>query len=96
MRSLVIGSLALALGAPAAAQTDEFYKGKTVRLIVGIGVGSGYDVNARVLARHMAKHIPGKPAIVVRNMGGASGVIGMKRPTASPLQGAKSARAMNS
>ena len=39
----------------------EFYKGKTVRLVVGIGVGSGYDINARLLARHMPKHIPGNP-----------------------------------
>ena len=55
------------------AQEDvaEFYKGKTVRLLVGIGVGSGYDVNARVLARHMSKHIPGNPNIIVQNQPGA-------------------------
>jgi tripartite-type tricarboxylate transporter receptor subunit TctC len=57
----------------AQAQEDvaEFYKGKTVRLIVGIGVGSGYDVNARVLARHLGKHIPGNPNIIVQNQPGA-------------------------
>jgi tripartite-type tricarboxylate transporter receptor subunit TctC len=49
----------------------EFYKGKTVRLIVGIGVGSGYDINARLLARHMGKHIPGNPQIIVQNQPGA-------------------------
>ncbi len=42
-----------------------------MRLLVGIGVGSGYDVNARVLARHMSKHIPGNPNIIVQNQPGA-------------------------
>src|SRR5438046_5007328 len=48
-----------------------FYKGKTVRLLVGIGVGSGYDINARLLQRHMAAHIPGQPTIIVQNQPGA-------------------------
>jgi tripartite-type tricarboxylate transporter receptor subunit TctC len=58
---------------PARAQADvaEFYKGKTVRLIVGVGVGTGYDVNARALARHLGKHIPGNPQIIVQNQPGA-------------------------
>ena len=68
-------ALALLAIAPAAAHAQEdvaeFYKGKTVRLLVGIGVGSGYDVNARVLARHMSKHIPGNPNIIVQNQPGA-------------------------
>jgi tripartite-type tricarboxylate transporter receptor subunit TctC len=60
--------------APAAAQQEDvaaFFRGKTVRLIVGVGVGSGYDINARLLARHMAAHIPGQPTIVVQNQPGA-------------------------
>ena len=66
-------ALSILLIAPAQAQEDvaEFYKGKTVRLLVGIGVGSGYDVNARALARHMGKHIPGNPTIIVQNQPGA-------------------------
>jgi tripartite-type tricarboxylate transporter receptor subunit TctC len=58
---------------PAQAQDDvaAFYQGKTVRLIVGVGVGTGYDVNARVLARHIGKHIPGNPQIIVQNQPGA-------------------------
>jgi tripartite-type tricarboxylate transporter receptor subunit TctC len=61
-----------ALAAPAAAQQeDAFFRGKTLRLIVGVGVGSGYDINARLLARHMAAHIPGQPTIVVQNQPGA-------------------------
>ena len=42
-----------------------------MRLVVGIGVGSGYDINARLLARHMAAHIPGQPTIIVQNQPGA-------------------------
>ncbi len=55
---------------PAAAQAD-FYKGKTIELTVSTGVGGGLDANARVVARHLANHIPGQPTIVVKNMPGA-------------------------
>jgi tripartite-type tricarboxylate transporter receptor subunit TctC len=57
---------------PAAGQTGgEFYKGKAVELYIGYSVGGGYDVYARLLARHMGRHIPGKPVIVPKNMLGA-------------------------
>ena len=62
----------LAAGLPAAAQdAAAFYAGKTIRLVVGVDVGSGYDVNARLLARHMSAHIPGNPAFIVQNQPGA-------------------------
>src|SRR5260370_37670278 len=72
-RAALALSVALATAAPAAAQQSvaEFYKGKTVRIIVGVGVGSGYDLNARLLARHLANHIPGHPAVIVQNQPGA-------------------------
>src|SRR5262245_22983347 len=72
-KALLALSILLITPALARAQDDvaEFYKGKTVRLIVGVGVGSGYDVNARALARHIAKHIPGNPNIIVQNQPGA-------------------------
>jgi len=54
-------------GAPAATAQD-FYAGKQITLIVGAGVGGGYDLQARVTARHLGKHIPGNPSIVVQNM----------------------------
>ena len=66
--------IVLAVAAPAVAQQEEaaaFFRGKTLRLIVGIAVGSGYDINARLLARHMAAHIPGQPTIIVQNQPGA-------------------------
>jgi tripartite-type tricarboxylate transporter receptor subunit TctC len=52
----------------------EFYKGKTVSVIVGFGPGGGYDQYARTLARHLGKHIPGQPSVVVQNMDGAGSV----------------------
>ena len=58
----------------AIAQAD-FYQGKTVRIIVGLAAGGGYDLYARTLARHLGKHIPGNPAVVVENMTGAGSII---------------------
>src|SRR5262249_22178024 len=49
----------------------DFYKARQVNLIVGYGTGGGYDVYARLIARHLGRHIPGHPAIVVQNMPGA-------------------------
>ena len=66
-------TLCTALPAQAQAQDDvaAFYKGKVVRLLVGIGVGSGYDINARLLARYLPKYIPGNPTVIVQNQPGA-------------------------
>lgn len=70
---LTVLSLFLPL-APAFAQ-DSFYKGQTVRIIVGASAGGGYDTYSRTIARHMGKHIPGNPAILVENMPGAGFLI---------------------
>jgi tripartite-type tricarboxylate transporter receptor subunit TctC len=73
-KTLLALSMILVGASSALAQQDDvaaFFKGKTLRLVVGIGVGSGYDINARLLARHMAGHIPGQPTIVVQNQPGA-------------------------
>ena len=73
-KTLLALSMILIGASSALAQQDDvaaFFKGKTLRLVVGIGVGSGYDINARLLARHMAAHIPGQPTIVVQNQPGA-------------------------
>ena len=50
---------------------EPFYKDKTIRMIVGLSAGGGYDTYTRVIARNMARHIPGNPTIVVENMVGA-------------------------
>ncbi len=73
-KTLLALSMFLVGASSALAQQDDvaaFFKGKTLRLVVGIGVGSGYDINARLLARHMAAHIPGQPTIIVQNQPGA-------------------------
>jgi len=72
-KSLLAVGLVLSMGVPALAQQDvaEFYRGKTVRIVVGVGVGSGYDINARALARHLSAHIPGNPTVIVQNQPGA-------------------------
>src|SRR5712691_449189 len=63
----------LLLTAPAAAQdVATFYKGKTLRIVVGFSPAGGYDLYARLLARHLSRHIPGNPTIVVQNMPGAA------------------------
>jgi tripartite-type tricarboxylate transporter receptor subunit TctC len=52
-----------------------FYEGKTIRISVGVTAGGGFDLYARILSRHMPKHIPGKPTIIVENVTGAGGLI---------------------
>lgn len=59
-------------GAAAQDSVAQFYKGKTITIIVGSSAGGGYDLYARMLARHMGKHIPGNPSFVVTNMPGAA------------------------
>jgi len=60
---------------PGAAADNDFYKGKSIRVIVGFAAGGGYDTYARIIARHMGKHIPGNPGFVVDNMDGAGSLI---------------------
>jgi tripartite-type tricarboxylate transporter receptor subunit TctC len=62
------------LNGQASAQ-EQFYKSKTIRIIVGLSAGGGYDVYTRAVARHFGRHIPGNPAIVVENMVGAGSLI---------------------
>src|SRR5580658_4129251 len=57
-----------------AQNTEQFYKGRQLSMIVFTGAGSTYDIYARLLVRHLADHIPGRPAIIVQNMPGAGGL----------------------
>src|SRR5207248_7770051 len=59
----------------ARADAESFYRGKTVRVIVGFSAGGGYDIVARLVARYLGKYIPGSPTVVVENQPGAAGVI---------------------
>jgi tripartite-type tricarboxylate transporter receptor subunit TctC len=72
---LTLASGAMALGAmirPALAQgVADFYRGRNITLVIGFSVGGGYDLYARLLARHLGKHIPGQPSIIAQNREGA-------------------------
>src|ERR1700730_16722292 len=71
----------LLTASPSAAQSpsavESFYKDKKVRMLVGYGVGTGNDLYMRLLARHIGKHIPGRPTIVPENMPGAGSMVMM-------------------
>lgn len=72
-RSAMVFCAAMGLAGPAFAQDarPDFYKGKTIDMIVSTGVGGGQDANARLIARNWTRYIPGAPQIVVKNMPGA-------------------------
>lgn len=75
MIGVVLALIAFA-GRQIEAQTvDEFYRGKRLTLTVGYGPGGGYDVFARLLARHLSRFLPGNPPIIVQNMPGAGSLI---------------------
>jgi tripartite-type tricarboxylate transporter receptor subunit TctC len=74
MLRLVHGLLAAMLVSASCAHAQspaDFYKGRNVELYIGYSVGGGYDIYARLLAKHMGKHIPGNPNVVAKNMEGA-------------------------
>src|SRR3954467_3574911 len=69
---LAPGVVSLTLNSVAGAQSPaDFYKGKTVDLHIGYSAGGAYDLYARMIARHLGKHIPGNPQVVPKNMEGA-------------------------
>jgi tripartite-type tricarboxylate transporter receptor subunit TctC len=78
-RSVIAGLFSLLLAGlstlpkPANGQSSvaDFYRGRNVTIIVGYSAGGGYDTYTRILARHLGKHIPGNPSVVVQNMPGA-------------------------
>jgi tripartite-type tricarboxylate transporter receptor subunit TctC len=77
MRTVLIATALIAtplitLAGSAVAETADFYKGKTIQMVVGSDPGGGYDIYARLLSRHIVRHIPGNPTIVVQNMPGAA------------------------
>lgn len=69
----VIGSIVGAGNAPA----QEYFRGKTVTVVIGFSPGGGVDLPGRIFARHMAKHLEGSPTVIVRNMPGAGGAIAL-------------------
>ncbi|MPY68538.1 MAG: hypothetical protein GEU92_00465 [Alphaproteobacteria bacterium] len=77
-RPFAVLAAIIGLGATAGVSADEvedFYKGKRLTVVIGSGPGGGYDTYARLLARHMGKHILGSPSLIPQNMVGAGGVV---------------------
>jgi tripartite-type tricarboxylate transporter receptor subunit TctC len=81
IRSLFVGVLSVCAGAVTcslaahAQSVSQFYTGKTITMVVGSDVGGGYDLTARTVARHLSRHIPGSPAIIVQNRPGAGSIL---------------------
>ena len=73
--SFIIVFIGLVFLSGIALAAAPFYEGKTIRIIVGFSAGGGFDLYARAIARHMGKHIPGHPTIIVENMTGAGSLI---------------------
>ncbi|HEY4266280.1 MAG TPA: hypothetical protein VGM72_13250 [Micropepsaceae bacterium] len=75
-RSAAVIASAMLLGASIAqaATPAEFYKGRTISVIIGYSAGGGYDLYARVLSQHLGKHIPGNPTVIPQNMPGAGSI----------------------
>jgi len=72
--ALLLSAFCFAATQAAYAQAN-FYEGKTIRFVVGFTAGGGYDLYTRTLGRHIGKHIPGNPTIIVENMPGAGSMI---------------------
>ena len=72
--AIVLGLILLTVAAAKSA-SDDFYRGKSIRIVVGFGAGGGFDTYSRVIGRHMGKFIPGNPTFVVDNMTGAGSLI---------------------
>src|SRR5438874_493192 len=72
LRVALLPALLLLLAGPARADAiEDFYRGRQLTLVIGFGPGETYDLYARLLARHMSRHIPGRPTLVPQNMPGA-------------------------
>jgi tripartite-type tricarboxylate transporter receptor subunit TctC len=91
IRSLLAVALAGSLALAPSARADDiadFYKGKTVRVIIGTGVGGTYGVYGQLVARHLGRHLPGNPTVVMQSMQGAGGFTALNwLGTAAPRDG---------
>ena len=77
-RALLAAAVSVLVAAPAFAQSpEEFYKGKSIDMVIGYPPAGSNDVYARLVARHIGKHIPGNPNVVPKNMPGAGSFIAL-------------------
>jgi tripartite-type tricarboxylate transporter receptor subunit TctC len=78
MFKIGIATLVVAMLSISAPAQESFYAGKTITLVVGYSAGGGYDIYARMLARHYGRHIPGNPNVIVQNMPGAASMTAVR------------------
>jgi tripartite-type tricarboxylate transporter receptor subunit TctC len=84
---LAAGLIALVFAGCPANVSAQFYKGKTITMIVNYPPGGPTDIEGRIIAQHLPTHIPGNPTIVIKNVGGAGGVIGSNQLGEAPPSG---------
>src|SRR4051812_27829601 len=74
MRAIVTVAAFLALAGAAQAQgVESFYRNTNIKLVIGVAPGGSYDIIGRLVGRHLGKHVPGEPKVLIENMPGASG-----------------------
>src|SRR4051812_23092042 len=81
-RGVAIGiaaAILLSTGPTRAQPVADFYRGKTLRMLIGYGPGGGYDIYGRLVAEFLPRHLPGNPTIVAQNMPGAGSFVGAKK-----------------
>ncbi len=78
LRGLMPALALVLVAASYASAQDDFYKGRTITIVVGYSAGGGYDQYARLLARHYGRHIPGNPNVIVQNMPGAASMTSVR------------------
>lgn len=84
-RAAFVAIIAALVGTlPASAQSDPFYNGKRITLLVNFAAGGPADIEGRLFAKHFGKHIDGAPNIIVQNRDGAAGLVGTKALIVSP------------
>src|ERR1700752_5053692 len=88
MTTVAIVAAACGHNASGSALAQDFYAGKRLTILVNYDAGGPTDIEARLIARHIARHIPSQPTVIVQNMGGAGGINGAKyRGERSPRDG---------
>ncbi len=83
MKTTIALSVAATLACAAPAMAQDFYKGKTVSVVIGYTPGGGYDTYGRLLSRHIGRHIPGAPTVMVQNLPGAGSLNAVRQSEAT-------------
>src|SRR5713226_8360431 len=78
VRALVALCAVLAFASPSAQADEPFYKGKRLTILINFAAGGPTDIEGRLFAKHLARHIDGAPSIIIQNMDGAGGIVGAK------------------